>query len=77
MKMTKDNCSGCEDNFYNGNNPYRVEECWHFKSAKVIKKKKVHIDQTPPWTQKPKNYPNCYRQKRYVFIDCEKEDRQY
>ena len=45
MKMTKDNCSGCEDNFYNGNNPYRVEECWHFKSAKVIKKKKVHIDQ--------------------------------
>ena len=76
-KMTKQNCIGCEDNFYNGNNPYGVKECWHFKSAEIIKRKKVGLNDVPPWTWKPQKYPNCYSQKGYVFIDCEKEDRQY
>lgn len=75
--MKKERCYGCEDNFYNGNNPYGVTECWCFKDAKLIKRKKVHIDQTPPWTQSPEKYPSCYKQKKYVFINCEKEDRQY
>jgi len=28
-------CIGCDDNFYNGNNPMGVKECWSFKTAKV------------------------------------------
>lgn len=27
-------CFGCNDNFYNGNNPYGIQECWNKKSAK-------------------------------------------
>jgi len=29
-------CVGCDSNFYNGNNPLGVKECWHFKDAKVV-----------------------------------------
>jgi len=35
MKKDKRFCIGCDDNFYNGNNPMGVKECWLFKSAKV------------------------------------------
>lgn len=38
MKPEKSQCSGCRDNFYNGNNEYGVQECWSFKSAKVVDK---------------------------------------
>lgn len=68
-KMTKADCSGCEQNFYNGNNPYGVAECWSFKSAKIIPRKKVGMNDVPPWTWKPQPRPSCYQQKGYVFID--------
>ena len=61
-------CNGCEENFYNGHNPYGIKECWNLKSAKVVKKKKVHIDQVPPWEQKPIKVLSCYHQKRFVFV---------
>lgn len=28
-------CIGCRDNFYNGNNPYGIKECWLLKSARL------------------------------------------
>ena len=28
-------CVGCDSNFYNGNNPMGVKECWGFETAKV------------------------------------------
>lgn len=62
-------CSGCRDNFYNGNNPYGFEECWNLKDAKVVWKKEVHIDQRPPWNQKAKRVLNCYRKPRHVYVD--------
>lgn len=31
-------CSGCRDDFYNGNNGLGVSECWSFKDAKVCDK---------------------------------------
>lgn len=34
----KSMCRGCEDNFYNGNNPLGVKECWAFKKAVVCNK---------------------------------------
>jgi hypothetical protein len=68
MKMTKDKCSGCRNDFYNDHNPLGVKECWSFKDAKLIKLKRVYIDQVPPWKQKAEIYPNCYHEPRYVFV---------
>ena len=31
-------CLGCRDNFYNGNNPIGVQECWLYKNAKVVRR---------------------------------------
>ncbi len=73
----KKHCIGCNDNFYNGNNQYGISECWNFKKAKLIKRKKVGINDVPPWTWKPQKFPSCYRRKGYVFINCEESDRQY
>ncbi len=66
--MDKKHCSGCEDDFYNGNNPYGVKLCWHLDTAKPIKRKQVHINQRPPWNQEAKTFPSCYRQNGYVFV---------
>lgn len=74
MKMTKENCFGCEQDFYNGNNPLGVKECWHFQTANIISRKKVGLWQNPPWTQKAGKYPSCYQQKGYVFV---KPDQEY
>jgi len=35
MEADKKYCIGCDQNFYNGNNPLGIKECWHFKDAKV------------------------------------------
>jgi len=71
--MSKDekrkHCAGCEQNFYNGNNPYGVKECWNLNDAKMVSKKKVYIDQRPPWTQPPTKVLSCFQQKGYVFVD--------
>ena len=64
--MDKSKCIGCENDFYNqrGEN----HPCWSLEDAKVIKRKKVHVDQVPPWNQKAEDYPGCYHVKRYVFV---------
>ncbi len=62
-------CSECENNFYNGNNPFGIKECWSFKNSKIVWKKKVSINQVPPWNQKPIRVLNCYREKGYVFVN--------
>lgn len=28
-------CGGCQGDFYNGNNPYGIKECWHLKTSKL------------------------------------------
>jgi len=62
-------CTGCEDNFYNGNNSVNVKECWSLKSAKVVKKKKVGINDTPPWKHQPVvTTLSCFHCKGYVFL---------
>lgn len=62
-------CIGCEQNFYNGNNHYGVKECWNIEDSKMVSKKKVYMDQRPPWTQPPMQVLSCYRQNGYIFID--------
>lgn len=71
MEKTKAFCIGCENNFYNDNNPYNVKECWSYKSAKLVKKRKVHINQVPPWKQPLKDYLSCYHSKQYIYTERE------
>lgn len=74
--MTKDEkkrkyCPGCRNNFYNGNNPYGVQECWSLPSAKVVWRKRVHINQRPPWNQKPQRVLDCYHERGYVYVGAD------
>jgi hypothetical protein len=71
MSMDKKHCAGCRDDFYNGNNPYGIKECWMLKSAKLILRKEVHINQVPPWNQAPKKLPSCYRKPQFVYVGPE------
>ena len=64
----KKHCIGCTENFYNGNNPYGINECWCLKSARLILRKRVGTWQRPPWTQKPVKVLSCRREKGYVFV---------
>jgi hypothetical protein len=34
-------CSGCTSNYYNGNNPHGIKECWNLKSAKLVTRYKI------------------------------------
>ena len=70
--MKKSNCSGCYNNDYNfglGGS----KECWSFKTATLKLRKRVSVDQPPPWKQKAEWYPSCYQQSRYVFVDKDRE----
>ncbi len=67
MKTT-DACQGCEDDFYNGNNPYGIERCWSADAAEIITRHRLHINSVPT---KRSNFttlqrPNCYREKGCV-----------
>ncbi len=67
-KMTKDRCNGCYNNEYNfglGGS----KECWSCEKAEVKLRKKVSVDQPPPWDHKPELYPSCYQQQRYAFME--------
>jgi hypothetical protein len=62
-------CVGCYENFYNGNNTVGVKECWNLKSAKLVMKKKVGIDDVPPWNHTPIKCLSCYHETGYVMVD--------
>ncbi len=68
MKKGKSMCAGCWNNFYNGNNPYGISECWNLKRAEVVKRKKIPISLPPPYDHiKPCKVLSCYGEKGYVF----------
>jgi hypothetical protein len=66
--MKKSDCSGCYNNVYNSGLG-DAKECWSFKDAKMILRKEVHVDKPPPWAQKAKMFPSCYKKPRYVYFD--------
>lgn len=68
MKMTKEKCNGCRNNFYNDNNPLGVKECWSFKSAKLENRIVLHKDQPPPYKSRPTMKPNCWHGNGYIAI---------
>ena len=61
-------CYGCHSDFYNGNNPMGIKECWGLKAAKLVLKKQVHMNQVPPWKQSPIAVLDCYRRDGYVMV---------
>jgi len=63
----KDLCPGCYCNDYN----YGLggaEECFSLKTAKVVKRKFVHVDQKPPWNQPAEKTLSCHQKQRYISV---------
>ena len=60
-------CCGCRDHFYNVN---RVEGCWSFKNAKVVKRVRVGTWEPPPYS-KDRAEPclSCYRPEGYSMLE--------
>jgi hypothetical protein len=68
--MDTKHCQGCRDNFYNGQNPYGIKECWLLSGAKLITRYKIGM-----WDSmgKKSNFhkvkvPQCYSSKGSVFV---------
>jgi hypothetical protein len=72
--MDKQHCLGCEDDFYNGKNQYGIVECWHLKDARLEPRLLIHIEQPPPYHQKPELRPICYHKKRFATVKPESLD---
>ena len=70
-KAKKKYCDGCYCDIYNGG---MAKECWSLDNAELVMKKEVHVDQVPPWNQKPKKVLSCYHKQRYVYVN---PDRKY
>lgn len=64
-------CSLCRDNFYNGNNPYSVKECWSYSSAEVVKRYLIPVDLRPPYCFPPQWVFSCYKRDRYATVKPE------
>lgn len=61
-------CTGCFNNFYNGNNPYEIKECWHRKAAKRVKRMRVGIWQRPPYVWHPVTTLSCHKPEGFAWV---------
>ncbi len=63
-------CRGCEDDFYNGKNPYGVKQCWMLKDAKLVTRFRLHVD--TPMSRKngydKVRVPQCFQMKRFIHV---------
>lgn len=71
MVKDKSLCSGCRNNFYNGNNNLGVSECWSLKDAKL--KTRYCIPSNVPLNQrgsyiKVRTY-TCYHKTGYAYFE--------
>lgn len=61
--MELKHCSGCRDNFYNGNNNLGVSRCWSFDKKKKLEYRVGPIGnwESPPYIGKKKKLmPPCW-----------------
>lgn len=69
--MNKNKCLGCHNDFYNGKNDLGIKQCWSFKTAKIVKRFRLHVD--TPMNQrsgyKAVKVPNCYSMPRYIHVE--------
>ena len=74
-KITKKDCVGCGDNFYNGNNNLGIKECWCFEDAKMVKRISIGLWEPPPYkNKKEKLIPSCFHgrgNQRNIYIKKE------
>lgn len=73
-KPTVRDCAGCHNDFYNGHNDLGVSRCWSLESAEFVKRIEVHVDQRPPYHQKPIKVPSCFKRPRHVYVKPESLD---
>jgi hypothetical protein len=67
-KKSRDLCSGCENNFYNGNNDYGVKQCWSYSKNKVVKKLRIRVDQCPPYNKENTSWMlGCFNRKGMCY----------
>ncbi len=72
MPCKKSDCSGCRNNFYNGNNSLGVSECWSLKTAKKIVRYQIGTN-TPMWIREAylkMKLPSCYHSSGYVYLNA-------
>ena len=62
-------CVGCRQDFYNGNNPLGVQECWSLKFAKSVERTRVGIWQNPPYVWRPQKTLSCHQPEGGVWLD--------
>lgn len=59
--MNKIHCQGCHNNFYNGDNPLGVRECWSYRRAKLVLRIPIGHWERPPYKNKKKTrVPDCW-----------------
>ena len=68
IQVKLSHCVGCHNDVYN-HGCEGSQRCWSLAKAKLIKRKEVHINQVPPWTQKPRLMLSCYHRPQYVYIN--------
>jgi hypothetical protein len=67
-RKSKALCRGCRDDFYNGKQNCTGEGCWSYESAQVIKRKRVPLDQRPPWKQRAIWAFSCRTESGCIFV---------
>lgn len=69
--IDKKHCNGCRDNFYNGNNPLNVKECWSLKTAQLVTRWRTGTWTMPatPGAFTEVRVPHCYHAQGYSFTD--------
>lgn len=72
LKRKRIHCVGCEDDFYNDNNQYGIKECWNLKSARIVKKKAIGMNDVPPWNHTPRETLSCYHRKGCWYVDAKR-----
>lgn len=70
--MSKDKCAGCYNDDYN-RGLGGAKECWSLATAVVTLRRRVGMNDVPPWKAKPERLPNCYQQRGYIFVKPDRE----
>lgn len=70
QKITKEDCAGCENDFYNcGGVNGNTKNCWSFERAEMTLGRVLSIHTLPKhYSGKFKPIPSCYNQKQY-FVE--------
>lgn len=57
-------CRGCRDDFYNGNNPMGVARCWYAEDGRMVTRYRIGTWTRPtePGAFTEVRVPSCYRQ---------------